>query len=89
MGAAAPVAPTDRSNPHFDEGRRHTAWASPMSSFAQDARLKAAERERHAATARNPETRQLFIQLARDWREIARQGEQLAADLRDLARKAN
>jgi hypothetical protein len=58
-----------------------------MLSIARDARLKAAECERHAATARDPETRQLYIQLAKDWREMARQGDQLEADLKDLARK--
>jgi hypothetical protein len=60
-----------------------------MSSFARDARLKAAECERRAATAHEPETRQCYIQLARDWREMARQGNQLEADLKDLARKEN
>jgi hypothetical protein len=58
-----------------------------MLSIARDACLKAAECERHAATARDPETRQLYIQLAKDWREMARQGDQLEADLKDLARK--
>ena len=60
-----------------------------MSSFPRDARLKAAEYEKRAAAARDPEIRQFYIQLARDWREMARQGEQLDADLRDLARKEN
>jgi hypothetical protein len=61
-----------------------------MSSIsAQDARLKAAEYEKRAATALDPETRRYYIQLARDWREMAQQGEQLEADLRDLARKEN
>ena len=41
------------------------------------------------ATARDPETRQLYIRLAKDWWEIARQGDQLEADLKNLARKAN
>jgi len=56
---------------------------------ARDARLKAAEYEKRAATAHDPETRRYYIQLARDWRDMARQGEQLEADLRDLARKEN
>jgi hypothetical protein len=61
-----------------------------MSSIiAQDARLKAAEYEKRAATARDPETRRYYIQLARDWLEMAQQGEQWEADLRDLARKEN
>jgi hypothetical protein len=55
----------------------------------RDVRLKAAEYEKRAATARDPETRRYYIQLARDWREMARQSEQLEADLRDLARKEN
>jgi hypothetical protein len=71
---------------HFDEGRRHTAWGPPTSSIARDARLKVAEYEKRATTARDPETRQYYIQLARDWREMARQCEKLEADLRDLAR---
>jgi hypothetical protein len=60
-----------------------------MSSTVRDARLKAAECERHAATARDPETRRHYIQFAKDWWEMARQGDQLEADLRDLARKEN
>jgi hypothetical protein len=60
-----------------------------MSSIAQDARLKAAEYEKRAAVARDPDTRQYYIQLARDWSQMARQGDQLEADLRDLARKEN
>src|SRR5262249_12396355 len=56
-----------------------------MSSIARDARLKVAEYEKRATTARDPETRQYYIQLARDWREMARQCEKLEADLRDLA----
>ena len=55
----------------------------------RDVRLKAAEYEKRAATAHDPETRRYYIQLARDWRDMARQGEQLEADLRDLARKEN
>ena len=60
-----------------------------MSSIARDARLKAAECEKRAATARDQETRGYYIQLARDWRRMARQHEQLEADLRDLSRKKN
>ena len=60
-----------------------------MSSTVRDARLKAAEYEKLAADARDPETRSYYVQLARDWREMARQREQLEADLRDLARKEN
>ena len=60
-----------------------------MSSIAQDTRLKVAEYEKRAATARDPETRQYYIQLAREWREMARLKEQLEADLRDMARKEN
>jgi len=60
-----------------------------MSSIARDARLKAAECEKHASTARDPDTRRFYIQLARDWREMARHSEQIEADLRDLARKEN
>ncbi len=59
-----------------------------MSSIARDdARLKATEYEKRAAAACAPEIRLYYIQLARDWREMARQREQLGADLRDLARK--
>ena len=72
---------------HFDEGRRHAAWGLPMSSIARDARLKVAEYEKRAATAHDPETRRHYIQLARDWQDLARQSEQLEADLRVLARK--
>jgi len=50
-----------------------------MSSIARYARVKAAECERYAATARDPETRQQYIQLARDWWEVARQGDRLRA----------
>jgi hypothetical protein len=39
---------------------------------ARDARLKAAEYEKRAATAHDPETKRYYIQLARDWREMAR-----------------
>jgi hypothetical protein len=74
-----------------------------MWSTVRDARLKAVEYEKLAAGAGDPETRKYYIQLARDWREMARQREQLArdwremarqreqleADLRDLARKEN
>jgi len=60
-----------------------------MSSIAQDARLKVAEYEKRAAATHDPEIRQYYIQLARDWREMARQSEQLETDLRDLARKEN
>jgi hypothetical protein len=60
-----------------------------MSLAVRDARLKTAEYEKLAAAASNPEVRQYYIQLAREWREMARQREQLEADLRDLARKAN
>jgi hypothetical protein len=52
-------------------------------------RLKIAEYEKRAATASDPEARQYYIQLAREWWEMARQREQLEADLRDLARKEN
>jgi hypothetical protein len=55
---------------------------------ARDARLKAAEYEKRAATAHNPETRRYYIQLARDWREMARQSEQLARDWREMARQS-
>jgi hypothetical protein len=58
-----------------------------MSPTVRDARLKAAEYEKLAVVARDPETRKYYIQLARDWREMARQRGQLEADLRDLARK--
>ena len=51
-----------------------------MSSIARYARVKAAECERYAATARDPETRQQYIQLARDWWEMARQGDRLRAE---------
>jgi len=57
---------------HFDEGRRHAAWGLPMSSIARDARLKVAEYEKRAATAHDPETRRHYIQLARDWQDLAR-----------------
>ena len=50
-----------------------------MSSIARYARVKAAECERYAATARDPEIRQQYIQLARDWWEVARQGDRLRA----------
>jgi hypothetical protein len=60
-----------------------------MSSIAQDTRLKVAEYQKRAAAGRDPETRQYYIQLAREWREMARLKEQLEADLRDLARKEN
>jgi hypothetical protein len=63
--------------------------AVAMSSIARDARLKAAEYEKRAAAACDPEIRRYYIQLARDWLEMARQGDQLEADLRDLARKEN
>ena len=66
-----------------------TLSVSAMSSIGRDARLKSAEYDRRAATARDPEIRQYYIQLARDWQEMARQGDQLEADLRDLARKEN
>jgi hypothetical protein len=59
-----------------------------MSLTVRDARLKTAEYEKLAATARKPEVRQYYIRLAREWREMARQREQLEA-LRDLARKEN
>jgi hypothetical protein len=60
-----------------------------LSSIARDARVKAAECERHAATTRDPEIKRYYIGLAKQWWEMARQGEQLEADLRDLARKEN
>jgi hypothetical protein len=60
-----------------------------MSFIGRDARVKAAECERLAATSRDPEIRRYYIQLARDWWEMARQGDQLEADLKDLARKEN
>jgi len=60
-----------------------------MSPTVRDARLKSAEYEKLAATASGPEARRYYIQLARDRREMARQREQLEADLRDLARKEN
>ena len=60
-----------------------------MSSTVRDTRLKTAEYEKLAAAASDPEVRRYYIQLARDWREMARQREQLEADLRDLARKEN
>jgi hypothetical protein len=60
-----------------------------MSPTVRDARLKTAEYEKLAAAARDPEVRQYYIQLAKDWQEMARQREQLEADLRDLARKGN
>jgi hypothetical protein len=60
-----------------------------MSSTVRDARLKTAEYEKLAAAASDREVRQYYIQLARDWRKMARQREQLEADLRDLARKEN
>jgi hypothetical protein len=60
-----------------------------LSSIARDARVKAAECERHAATARDPETRRYYVQLAKQWWEMARQSERLEADLMDLARKEN
>jgi hypothetical protein len=60
-----------------------------MSSTVRDARLKTAEYEKLAAAASDPEVRRYYIQLARDWREMVRQREQLEADLRDLARKEN
>jgi hypothetical protein len=47
-----------------------------MSSIAQDTRLKVAEYEKRAATAGDPETRRYYTQLAREWREMARQSEQ-------------
>jgi hypothetical protein len=58
-----------------------------MSSIARDARVKATEYEKRAAVARDPKIRLYYIQLARDWREMARQRDQLEADLRYLARK--
>jgi len=58
-----------------------------MSSIARDARLKAVEYEKRAATTRDLDTRRLYIQLARDWHEVARQGKQLEADFRDLSQK--
>jgi hypothetical protein len=60
-----------------------------MPVIARDARLKAAEYEKRAAVASDPEIRQYYIQLARDWLEMARQGDQLEADLKNLARKEN
>ena len=77
-----------RTNPHSPQSPGPAPhWGPPMS--VRDVRLKAAEYEKRAATARDPETRRYYIQLARDWREMARQSEQLEADLRDLARKEN
>ena len=70
-------------------GATHSMVATPMSSVARDARLKAVECEKRAAVARDPETRRYYIQLARDWWEMARQNQRLEADLRDLARKEN
>jgi len=58
-----------------------------MSPTVRDARLKIAEYEKLAAAASDPEVRRYYIQLARDWREMARQREQLEADRRDLGRK--
>jgi len=60
-----------------------------MSSTVRDARLKAIEYEKLAAAAGDREVRLYYIQLAKDWRDMARQREQLEADLRDLARKEN
>ena len=60
-----------------------------MSSIARDARLKAAEYEKRAAAARDPEIKRYYIQLAKDWWDMARQGDQLEADLRDLAQKGD
>ena len=60
-----------------------------MWSVAQDARLKAAECEKRAATAPDAETRRLYVGLAKQWRVMVRQGEQLEANLRELAREEN
>ena len=69
-------------------------WAVPdcvaaMSSIARDACMKAAECEKCAATSRDPVIRQYWIELAKDWWDIARLREQLDADFTDLARKEN
>ena len=53
-----------------------------MSSTVRDARLKT-EYEKLAAVASDPETRQYYILLAREWWEMARQRDQLEADLKD------
>ena len=55
-----------------------------MLPIARDARLKAAECEKQAAAARDPEIRLYYTQLARDCWDIARQADQLEADLRRL-----
>ena len=60
-----------------------------MSSTVRDTRLKTAEYEKLAAAASDPEVRRYYVQLARDWLEMARQGDQLEADLKNLARKEN
>jgi len=51
--------------------------------------MKAAECEKCAATSRDPVIRQYWIELAKDWWDIARLREQLDADFTDLARKEN
>ena len=58
-----------------------------MSSIARDARLKAAECEKQAAAARDPEIRLHYTQLARDCWDMAQQADQLEADLRLLRSK--
>jgi hypothetical protein len=57
-----------------------------MPSIARDAGVKAIECEKLAAP---PQIRQHYIELARDWWEMAGQGDQLEADIRDFAQKKN
>jgi hypothetical protein len=85
----APVSTFKSTAGATRNGPGRARWFAAMSSIARDARVKAAECEKLAATSCDPEIRQHYIQLARDWREMARQRAQLEADLRDLARKEN
>ena len=86
---AVPVAPAFNSSEQRAGATPIGSRLAVMLSIARHARVKAAECERYAATARDQEIRQRYIELARGWRDMARQAEQLEGDLRDLERKEN
>ena len=51
-----------------------------MSSRAERFRQKAADCELAAAKAKNPEGKTLFLDLARQWRELAHQAERMDSE---------
>jgi hypothetical protein len=46
-----------------------------MSAKAEDCRKKAEEAEAMAAQVRDPQAREAYLEIARTWRELAKQAE--------------